>query len=118
VNAARLLAVLSLAACARPAPHHLVSVREVLRDDARVVLERHCGQCHIGAYPSALPRALAIFDLSEMEWYGKMSAVQLKSALARLSAPLAPDGAQNDVTQGERETMGRFVDFTLAGTSH
>jgi hypothetical protein len=114
VNRASLLAVLSLAGCARPAPHHLVNVREVLRDDARLVLERHCGQCHIGAYPSALPRALAVFDLSQTEWSSKMSAAQLKNALARLSAPLAPDGAQNDVTPAERETFGRFVDFEQA----
>ena len=117
MTAARLVAaLLLLGACARPVPHPIVTVRQVLRDDARLVLERHCGQCHIGAYPTALPRALAIFDLSETEWAARMSLAQLDSALQRLSAPLAPDGAQNDVAPNEREDVARFVELERART--
>ena len=56
-------------ACGEPATAPADDAEHVrLRDDARLVLEAHCGQCHIGDYDTALPRALAVFDLGETEW--------------------------------------------------
>ena len=50
---------MALAACnAAPAPS------PALRDEARLVLERNCGECHVSAYPTAREGALAVFDLN------------------------------------------------------
>lgn len=84
--------------------------RDRLRDDSRLILERSCGQCHIGDYPTALSRALAVFDLSEIEWSARMSEAQLRDAERRLAGPLPPDGDPSDVTPEERALFGRFVD--------
>jgi hypothetical protein len=55
-----------------------------LRDQARLILERHCGQCHIGEYPTALPRALAVYNLSNEEWAAKMTETQLRQLDTRI----------------------------------
>jgi hypothetical protein len=116
------VAILALPACraarrqgpsprqARGAP----SLRERVRDEARLVLEDHCGQCHISAYPTAVPRALLVFDLSETEWSARMSDAQLDGARIRLAEPLAPDGQANQVTDEERARFSRYVDAELA----
>jgi hypothetical protein len=90
------------------------SAHEALRDDARLVLEQHCGRCHIRDYPTALPRALAVFDLREPDWSARMSNAQLDSAIWRLGEPLAPDGDTNGVTPEERARFQRYVDAERA----
>jgi len=67
---------------------------DALRDDARIVLERHCGRCHVREYPTALPGALAVFDLRKPDWSARMSDAQLRSALWRLGEPLPPTAAR------------------------
>jgi len=86
---------------------------DALRDDSRLVLEHHCGQCHIRDYPTALPRALAVFDLREPDWSARMSDAQLKSAAWRLGEPLPPDGKSNEVSADERARFQRYVDAEL-----
>lgn len=58
--------------------------RETLRDEARLVLERHCGQCHIPHLPTAVPAALAVYDLNELEWAGTMNDEQLEDLARRI----------------------------------
>jgi hypothetical protein len=89
------------------------SDRETLREDGRLILERHCGLCHIREYPTARPGALSVFDLREPDWSARMSDAQLRSAHWRLSEPLPPDGNPNDVSNEERERFKRFVDAEL-----
>jgi hypothetical protein len=52
--------------------------------DARDVLVHHCGRCHRSDLPTALPGALAVFDLTDDLWYAGLSQEQLDSALRRL----------------------------------
>ena len=109
--------VLALAACHR-APQPVsstvqVSERERLRDQARLVLETHCGQCHISGYSTALPRALRVFDLLEPEWSSHMTDAQLRNVLFRLGEPNAPTGQPNDVTPAERSAYENFLDAEL-----
>jgi hypothetical protein len=85
----------------------------VLRDDARLVLERYCGECHVRDNPTALPGALAVFDLREPDWSARMSDAQLRSAAWRLGEPLPPDGRLGDVTPEERARFQRYVDAEL-----
>jgi hypothetical protein len=68
----RICLLLCLVAC------HSDAKRARLRDEARLVLERHCGNCHVPESPSALPGALAVYNLGELEWAAHMTAAQLQ----------------------------------------
>jgi len=48
------------------------------RDRARLIMERHCGNCHIPESHQALPRALAVYNLRQEEWAKNMREDQLK----------------------------------------
>jgi hypothetical protein len=85
-----------------------------LRDDSRLILERYCGLCHIRDSPTAIPGALAVFDLREPDWSARMSDAQLRSAAWRLGEPLPPDGSANTVSPEERAGFERYVDAELA----
>jgi hypothetical protein len=70
--------------------------------EARDVLVYHCGHCHRSDLPTALPGALAVFDLSDDLWYRGLSPEQRESALGRLRAK--PDLDPRDLA-----TMEAFV---------
>ena len=69
-------------------------------DAARDVLAQHCGNCHRGDLPTAVPGALAVFDLLENPWYGRLTPKQLDSILLRVRGTTAMDPA--DVHTAER----------------
>ena len=87
--------------------------RDRLRDDARLVLEANCGQCHIRDYDTALPRALAVFDLSELEWSATMSDAQLSDAAGRVAGRRGPDGPL-EISDEDVVRVQAFVDEELA----
>ena len=58
--------------------------RESLRDRARTVLERECGECHIPGSPTPLKAALAVYDLREEEWASRMTDAQLRKLSSRI----------------------------------
>jgi hypothetical protein len=103
-------------ACKTESPGQAQAI-DSLREEARIVLEDNCGQCHQGTYPTALPRALAIFDLSDSDWSARMSKEQLRNASFRLTQPLPPDGEDNRSTARDRELFTRFVEMELARRS-
>jgi mono/diheme cytochrome c family protein len=55
---------------------------EPLRESARETLTANCAECHTTGLPTALPKALAVFDLAERDWSRHMSAAQLREAHA------------------------------------
>jgi hypothetical protein len=67
-----------------------------LREAARETLDVNCGECHTRTMPTALPRALRIFDLTETEWSRRMSEDQLREAARRLREPMAPTRAETE----------------------
>lgn len=86
-----------LAGCARlptyePAtlpPSELQVVREQVRGYART----HCGACHIASLPTALPAALAIYNLDAPAWSSTLTATQLRNGFPRrLNGRLDEDG--------------------------
>jgi hypothetical protein len=80
-------------------------------DDARLVLEKHCGLCHLDDSPRADARALAVFDLRRPDWYASISPEQFKSARTRLAdAPTGGDPASAD----EVATFDAFVTQEIA----
>jgi hypothetical protein len=87
----------AIAAATGPAP--------VPREAARkVLLARGCGSCHDSALPTANPGALAVYDLRDQDWPGKMSNERLPKLMTRLkSAPAA-----------DRLLVKRFIAAELA----
>jgi hypothetical protein len=71
-------------------------------DFTREVLFQPCGRCHRGDSPTRVPRALAVFDLLEEPWYGRLTADQLDELLRRVRAI---DG----LPASDAETVGSFV---------
>ena len=115
-----LASVAFLMACGHPsgdrAPTDVeapVDPHALQRDAARLVLERACGSCHISTEPTALPAALAVYDLTELDWSARMTDAQLLDAVQRMDAPLPPDGAPNGSTPEERETVRAFVESEI-----
>ena len=62
----------------------------VLREASRELLDRNCGECHTSTLPTALPRALRVYDLVQLDWSRRMTDAQLRSAESRLHEPIAP----------------------------
>jgi len=48
------------------------------------MLVRRCGECHQSSRPTALPAALAIFDLDDAGWPQRFDAHRFEAALGRL----------------------------------
>ncbi len=55
-------------------------------EPARGILAQRCGRCHLPNLPTSVPRALAVFDLTEEPWYGRLTTDQFDSLLKRLHA--------------------------------
>jgi hypothetical protein len=96
---------------------------EILRESAREVLDRNCGECHTSALPTAIPRALAVYDLSQLDWSRRMSAGQLRDAEGRLREPLAPTVGKEEarevhVSDDELDRFHHYVELELAKREH
>ena len=73
----------------RVAPSELQQVREQVRGYAKT----HCGTCHIASLSTALPAALAIYNLDATEWSSTLTAGQLRNGFPRrLNGRLDEDG--------------------------
>jgi mono/diheme cytochrome c family protein len=85
----------------------------LLREDARAIVSQHCGECHDPRRSTALPGALAVYDVTEPDWSARMSDAQLRNAIWRLSEPIPPEGRPNDVSDQERALFGRYVELEI-----
>jgi hypothetical protein len=95
-------AVAMLALAWRPARADVVApsvevdaARLTLREATRSVLLGRCLPCHSKSTTGANPRALAIYDLDEVEWPRHMTAARFQGMLRRLSS--APPAQQQAV---------------------
>ena len=86
--------------CPKPAFRTVSTVRvpappNPWSDLARDILAQYCGQCHRSDLRTALPGALAVFDLLDEPWYGKIRPEQFDGLLVRLRAvkDFAPEDA-------------------------
>ncbi|MGO8969249.1 MAG: hypothetical protein ACLQDQ_06730 [Myxococcaceae bacterium] len=77
-----------------------------LRDDARQFVTNRCGSCHSSTSPKALPGALKVYDINQVEWTKRMSDQQVKNILNRFRGPVIP--------QDEIDRVTAFVDAELA----
>ncbi len=66
---------------------------QAVRDRVRGYAQTHCGRCHIASLPTALPRALAIYNLDAPDWSSTLTAAQLRNGFPRrLNGQLDEDG--------------------------
>ena len=90
-----------------------------LAQDARQILDVHCGTCHREDSPDALPGALAVFNLNHDDWYAGLPEARLENAAGRIRGLVGQDPAAarafgGPVTSTEEARFRRFVDAELA----
>src|SRR5262245_6780236 len=68
-----------------PAVSHPSTPQNPFAEPTRGLLAQHCGRCHLPNLPTSRPAALAVFDLSEEPWYGRLTAEQYGALTRRLS---------------------------------
>ena len=63
------------------------------REQVRGFAKTHCGTCHTASLPTAVPAALAIYNLDAGEWSSTLTAAQLRNGFpSRLNGRLDDDG--------------------------
>lgn len=85
---------------AEPAP----TVRPENRwaEPTRGLLAQHCGRCHLPDLPTSVPRALAVFNLTEEPWYGRLTHDQYETLLERVRSI-------RQLTETDRSIVESFV---------
>ncbi len=71
-------------------------------DPALALVQQHCGKCHDGALASAVPGALAVFNLAEDPWQARMDARRWDQFLGRFRG-------MNQVSAEERAQIEAMV---------
>lgn len=61
------------------------------RDDAHRVMSVRCGECHESHRATAVPRALAIFDLDQPDWPARFDDHRFAAGLVRFGSAPEPD---------------------------
>jgi hypothetical protein len=68
-----------------PAVSHPSTPANPYAEPTRGLLAQHCGRCHLPNLPTSVPGALAIFNLAEDPWYGRLTTEQYGALTRRLS---------------------------------
>lgn len=115
-----------LAACSRPTAQDTPQAGSstqaaadelgVLREAAREALDRNCGECHTSTLPTAIPRALRVYDLAQLDWSRRMSDAQLHDAEGRLREKVGAtlgDGEIRPIVMSDEELamFHRYVEL-------
>jgi hypothetical protein len=96
------IALLTFLALARDEPQPASLPENRWAEPTRGLLAQHCGRCHLPNLPTSVPRALAVFDLTEEPWYGRLKTDQYDSLLARLRSI-------HELTDDDRAIVKSFV---------
>lgn len=83
------------------------------REDARRILTKYCGECHVGSRKTAKPKALQVFDLDDPGFAAKLSQRRLRNAAWRLGEPLDARARPLKVSDEEKAAFQRFVDLEM-----
>ena len=81
-----------------------------------MVVEEHCGSCHLPWMDTSLDAALHVFDLSEEDWTARMDERQLRDLVHRLSEDRAPggtDGVALSVPGADQAHVEAYVEAEL-----
>lgn len=77
---------------------------------AHAVIEESCGACHRSDLDTAVPEALAVFDLWDPEWLARLDDIQLASVMTRLEDQGALPQDLARVRAAIAEVQGRRMD--------
>lgn len=105
------LAVLTLATGCTHAPRFearalAAAERLAVREQVRELAKTRCGMCHQASRPTALPAALAIYNLDSENWSQTLSASQLRGGFPRRLNPQLDEAA--------RRQLRGFIESELA----
>ena len=75
-----------------------------LRKEVREIIRPTCGSCHTSTLPTAKPKAVAVFDLKNDDWSGKMTVSQMKGFDKRL----------DKFNPSEKSKINKLLDAELA----
>jgi mono/diheme cytochrome c family protein len=53
-------------------------------EPTRGILAQHCGSCHLPNLPTSVPRAMAVFNLTEEPWYARLTDEQYGQLVRRV----------------------------------
>jgi mono/diheme cytochrome c family protein len=97
-----LVALLILLALLGGEPTPVTSPANRWAEPTRGILAQRCGQCHLPNLPTSVPRALAVFNLTDDPWYGRLTHEQYGDLLHRLRAA-------KDLPESDAAIVERFV---------
>ena len=95
-------ALLMLLACTGDQPAPAAPGVNRWAEPTRGILAQRCGSCHMPNLPTSVPRALAIFNLTDDLWYGHLEHDQFDALVLRL-------GSIRELPAADRATVDRFV---------
>ena len=96
------VALLTLLAIADAAPSPTRPPENRWAEPTRGILAQRCGQCHLPNLPTSVPRALAVFNLTEEPWYGRLRHDQYDTFLERVRSI-------HELTEYDRSVVESFV---------
>lgn len=91
-----------------PGPANRRGAENPWRDRARDLLLQSCGSCHRSSLPTARPRALAVFDLDELDWQRRLTDEQVHELRRRARAT-------KEIDAWDQPTLDRFVACEIDG---
>lgn len=99
-----LLEILTLLALldAPSAPVPARSDSNLWAEPTRGILAQRCGSCHLPNLPTSSKGALAVFDLTEEPWYGRLTHGQLDALVRRVRGT-------GSITDADRSIVESFV---------
>ena len=71
-------------------------------EPTRGILAQRCGSCHLPNLPTSSKGALAVFDLTEEPWYGRLTHEQLGALLRRTQG-------MGSIEEADRATVESFI---------
>jgi hypothetical protein len=78
------VALLTLLAMVGAEPAPATSPTNRWAEPTRGILAQRCGRCHLPNLPTSVPRALAVFNLTDDPWYGRLTPDQFDDLLHRV----------------------------------
>ena len=99
----------SIARATASAPVNPASPPNPWSEFTRDLLAAHCGNCHRRDLPTAVPGALAVFDLLDNPWYGRLRDDQYSELLVRVRSI-------DNLPPADLETVVRFVGCARGGS--
>lgn len=86
-----------------------VRVRETPEADTALrVMSENCGKCHSPGLPTTDAKALAVFDLAEKPWYGRVTDERLAKIVKRIRGT-------KQISEEDKTAVDNFIQSVRSG---